>query len=212
MFANFAKTILSIWIDTFCKRWFKIEEDDLLGIHNYQNNYPVLKKFAKFHSNRSCISGVNVIQTILKKELYIATARDVCCTLRHTNVCEYDKFCDELTCPDWKNFNCCHSSHALSWCSSYSGVVVSPDVKFWASERGRPIVWNLLPVNVIFGVVFLLLIKFLTSDHAFQSAQCLHQIKKWTGPQERWTWPLDSMKTPVIGTRTYLGRLWMVSD
>lgn len=75
----------------------------MLGIHNYQNNYPVLKRFAKFHSNRSCISGVNVIQTILKKELYIATARDVCCTLRHTNVCEYDKFCGELTFPIEKN-------------------------------------------------------------------------------------------------------------
>lgn len=72
----------------------------MLGIHNYQNNYLVFKKFAKFHSNRSSISEVNEIQIILKKELYIATVRDVCCTLRHTNVCEYDKFCDELTCPD----------------------------------------------------------------------------------------------------------------
>ena len=38
----------------------------------------------------------------------------LCYTLRHANVCEYDKFCGDWTCPDLKNFNCFYSCHALS--------------------------------------------------------------------------------------------------
>ena len=66
----------------------------------------------------------------------------LCYTLPHANVCEYDKFCGEWLCPDLKNFNCFYSCHALSWCSSYSGVVVFPMLNFWASEKGWPIVWK----------------------------------------------------------------------
>ena len=73
----------------------------------------------------------------------------LCYTLRHANVCEYDKFCGDWTCPDLKNFNCFYSCHALSWFSSYSGVVVFPDVKFLSIGEG--IAYSLeFPLNVVF--------------------------------------------------------------
>lgn len=73
----------------------------------------------------------------------------LCNTLPHANVCEYDKFCGDWTCPDLKNFNCFYSCHALSWCSSYSGVVVFPDVKFLSIGEGKAYSLE-VPLTVVF--------------------------------------------------------------
>lgn len=71
----------------------------------------------------------------------------LCYTLPHANVCEYDKFCGEWLC--LKNFNCFYSCHALSWCSSYSGVVVFPDVKFLSIGEGMAYSLE-APLTVVF--------------------------------------------------------------
>lgn len=73
----------------------------------------------------------------------------LCNTLPHANVCEYDKFCGDWTCPDLKNVNCFYSCHALSWCSSYSGVVVFPDVKFLSIGEGKAYSLE-VPLTVVF--------------------------------------------------------------